>query len=236
MAVAKTTAAKKTTTGIEPEKTQWQRLSAFLIDLGSVAKNQKNSHFKNKYADINALIAEINIAMSNHDFIVTQEVIAVASLNRDGGEPIQIQGYNFGFVVRTIVRDTITGDIMLDTLYPIISKDIQDPQKVGGANTYARRYSLLTTLMLQSDDDDGNSAATPPRVTSTPEAPKEKSKNDLVKEVQEAFNIKTPEDLAKLTAKVLGVEKETKTFQTLGVIDLNKILDNGPKSGESAPF
>lgn len=219
------------------EKTAWQRLSAFLGDLGAVAKNQQNTHFKNKYADINAVIAEINTAMSNHDFLVSQETIAVTALNDDDEGRASIPGYDFGFVVRTRVRDTISGDVMLESLYPIISKDTKDPQKIGGANTYARRYSLLTTLMLQSDDDDGNAAATPAKA-----APKEKSKNDLVKEVQAKFSINSPEDLAKLSASVLGPDKETKTFQTLGIIDLNKILNTSKvfksdEKGETdAPF
>lgn len=233
MAVAKTTTTKKTT---EPEKTSWQRLSAFLTDLGSVAKNQKNSHFKNSYADINSIIAEINTAMGNHDFIVTQEVVALNSLSTEELEVQSIQGYDFGFIVRTRVRDTITGEIMLDTLYPIISKDMKDPQKVGGANTYARRYSLLTTLMLQSEDDDGNAAATPARTSSPKSTPRELSKNDWVKEVQTAFGINTPEDLEKLTTKVLGADKATKTFQTLGITDLKKIVDSGSEGDTSAPF
>ncbi len=36
-----------------------------------------------------------------------------------------------------------------------------DSQKLGGANTYLRRYSLITMLGLEDEDDDGNTASAP---------------------------------------------------------------------------
>jgi hypothetical protein len=44
----------------------------------------------------------------------------------------------------------------------VVCKDASDPQKVGGAITYFRRYSLLCLLGLTpEEDDDGNAAARP---------------------------------------------------------------------------
>jgi hypothetical protein len=37
--------------------------------------------------------------------------------------------------------------------------NIQDPQKLGSAITYYRRYTLASLLALQSTDDDGNLAS-----------------------------------------------------------------------------
>ena len=37
--------------------------------------------------------------------------------------------------------------------------DITDPQKLGGAITYYRRYTLQSLLGLQAEDDDGNTAS-----------------------------------------------------------------------------
>jgi hypothetical protein len=36
--------------------------------------------------------------------------------------------------------------------------NIQDPQKLGSAITYYRRYTLQSLLGLQAEDDDGNTA------------------------------------------------------------------------------
>jgi hypothetical protein len=44
-----------------------------------------------------------------------------------------------------------------------------DPQKVGSAITYARRYALMATLGLAAEDDDGQAAKPAP---SRPAAPK----------------------------------------------------------------
>ena len=37
--------------------------------------------------------------------------------------------------------------------------ELNDPQKLGSAITYYRRYTLQSLLALQSEDDDGNSAS-----------------------------------------------------------------------------
>lgn len=42
--------------------------------------------------------------------------------------------------------------------YPIQPSDMRNPQSLGSAITYARRYSLCTILGLAPEDDDGNSA------------------------------------------------------------------------------
>ena len=36
--------------------------------------------------------------------------------------------------------------------------EISDPQKLGSAITYFRRYTLQSLLALQAEDDDGNKA------------------------------------------------------------------------------
>ena len=39
--------------------------------------------------------------------------------------------------------------------------NLQDPQKLGSAITYFRRYTLQSLLGLQAEDDDGNKASAP---------------------------------------------------------------------------
>ena len=54
---------------------------------------------------------------------------------------------------------TILTCIETDTLVDgaIDLPDMPDPQKLGGAITYFRRYGLASLLALQAEDDDGNS-------------------------------------------------------------------------------
>jgi hypothetical protein len=38
----------------------------------------------------------------------------------------------------------------------MVLPNLQDPQKLGSAITYYRRYTLQSLLGLQAEDDDGN--------------------------------------------------------------------------------
>lgn len=54
----------------------------------------------------------------------------------------------------------------------------QDPQGIGSAITYGRRYLLMTMLGLVADDDDGNAASrTPPHVSQAVRTPMASSVN-----------------------------------------------------------
>ena len=54
--------------------------------------------------------------------------------------------------VRSVIVDTEGGSIESSMHLP----DIADPQKIGSAITYYRRYTLQSLLALQAEDDDGN--------------------------------------------------------------------------------
>jgi hypothetical protein len=43
--------------------------------------------------------------------------------------------------------------------YPINVKDASNPQQLGSALSYARRYGLQSVLLLNASDDDGSVAA-----------------------------------------------------------------------------
>lgn len=49
-----------------------------------------------------------------------------------------------------------------------------DPQSMGSAITYARRYSLLSALDLATEDDDGKAASAPVRAPRATQAPQER--------------------------------------------------------------
>jgi hypothetical protein len=49
--------------------------------------------------------------------------------------------------------DSVTSEMQLPS--------IQDPQKIGSAITYYRRYTLQSLLSLKAEDDDGNLASNP---------------------------------------------------------------------------
>ena len=109
------------------------KLHAAKQHIGKVAKNAKNPHFKNNYADINALINEVEPVLIENGLLLLQPIT-------DG-------------FVRSIILDVESGESMVSEMK---LPEILDPQKIGSAITYFRRYTLQSLLSLQAVDDDGN--------------------------------------------------------------------------------
>ena len=72
---------------------------------------------------------------------------------------------------------------------------IQDPQKLGSAITYFRRYTLQSLLALQAEDDDGNKAITkikPLLLDNSPElknAMKGMSEGKTVQDIKKIYRV-----------------------------------------------
>jgi hypothetical protein len=113
--------------------------------IGKVSKNAKNPHFKNTYADINALIEAVEPILLECGLVLLQPI--------ESGKVI------------TKVIDIDTGEAIESTMeLPTLS----NPQQMGSAITYYRRYTLQSLLSLQAEDDDGNKASQPqPKVKPT---------------------------------------------------------------------
>jgi len=117
-------------------------------EIGKVAKNAKNPHFKNTYADVNALIDAVEPILHTHGLLLLQPIIE-------------------GKVVTQII-DVESGESIESSL-PLPQG--LNPQQLGSAVTYFRRYTLQALLSLQATDDDGNDASKTP-TTVAPSAPK----------------------------------------------------------------
>jgi hypothetical protein len=113
-----------------------QKLHNAKQSIKKVAKNAKNPHFKNNYADINALIEEVEPVLLENRLLLLQ--------------PIE-DGY-----VYTRIVDIDSGEIAESCMK---LPEIQDPQRIGSAVTYYRRYTLQSLMSLQSIDDDSNLAS-----------------------------------------------------------------------------
>ena len=106
-------------------------------EIESVKKNAKNPHFKNTYADINAIIEAVEPVLLKYNLILIQ--------------PIQ-DGKVFSRIVDCENGDFVDSCIELP--------NITDPQKLASCVTYYRRYTLTSLMSLQTElDDDGNTAS-----------------------------------------------------------------------------
>jgi len=118
----------------------YQKLHLAKQSMGKVIKNATNPHLKRNYADINSIIDTVEPILLDHGLLLIQPV-------KDDK-------------VFTIIADVNSCDTLESfmTLPPIT-----DAQKLGGAITYFRRYTLVSLLSLQAVDDDGHEASRAPK-------------------------------------------------------------------------
>ena len=124
---------KKQEETVEVVLTFLQKLHNAKQSIKKIAKNAKNPHFKNNYADINALIEEVEPILLENRLLLLQ--------------PIE-DGYVYSRIVDIDTSEFCESCMKLP--------EIQDPQKIGSAVTYYRRYTLQSLLSLQAVDDDAN--------------------------------------------------------------------------------
>jgi hypothetical protein len=111
-------------------------------EVGKLSKTEENPFYKCKYFDINGLIENIRPLLEKNNLLLLQPI-------KNGK-------------VYSIILDIETGEQIESELE---LPQIQDPQKIGSAITYYRRYTLQSLLGLEAEDDDGNKASektTPP--------------------------------------------------------------------------
>jgi hypothetical protein len=99
-------------------------------------KNATNPYFKSKYADLTSVIDACKKELNDNNIVVLQ--------------PIN------GMEVETILVHT-SGE-WFSSSTPIVSKVQNDPQALGSAISYARRYGLQSLVLIPAEDDDGNLA------------------------------------------------------------------------------
>jgi len=115
--------------------------------MGKVSKDAANPFFKNKYASLSNIIE------------------AVTKPLNDNGLSIVQMPCNEGLTTMLVHE---SGEWISSTSSTPV-KDSTDPQKLGSAITYARRYALGAILSLNIDeDDDGQKASTPPKAQTAP--------------------------------------------------------------------
>lgn len=145
-------ATVRKTTEVEQAKTTlniYQKLHMAKQSMGKVIKNATNPHLKRNYADINSIIDTVEPILLDHGLLLIQPIVDDK--------------------VYTIIVDIETGDKLESylTLPPIT-----DAQKLGGACTYFRRYTLVNLCCLQAVDDDGHEASRAPKAKPSLDAEK----------------------------------------------------------------
>lgn len=113
-------------------------------ELNAVHKDGNNPHFRSKYATLQ------NIVESTRDTLRKHGLAVVQTFSETDGSYISLN--------TTLLHES--GEYISGTFSMRPSK--VDPQGLGSATTYARRYALSAILGIVTDeDDDGNMASQP---------------------------------------------------------------------------
>ena len=126
-------------------------------EIGTLSKNSKNPFFKSQYLDLTAILEAVEPLLQKEGLVLLQPL-------KDG-------------CVSTQIFDSESGELICESSM-FIPQQITDPQKLGSAVTYFRRYTLKSLLAIAEQDDDGNLASKP----STTDAPPKKWLNPGTKE------------------------------------------------------
>jgi hypothetical protein len=104
-----------------------------------IVKSSTNSHYKSKYADLESINYAIKPTLRQNGLCIVQYT-ALTDNNRTS-------------LCTTLYHES--GEY-LESWW--LLPDIADPQKVGSALTYYRRYAICAMLNLSAEDDDAQAA------------------------------------------------------------------------------
>jgi hypothetical protein len=105
--------------------------------IGTLSKNSKNPFFKSQYLDLHTLLEAVEPLLQEQGLILLQPII--------------------GNAVNTQIIDSKDGAVLVESTIDLPAEP--NPQKLGMAITYFRRYTLTSLLAISESDDDGNSAS-----------------------------------------------------------------------------
>lgn len=113
------------------------RLLEIKKEIGNLSKNAENPFFKSAYLDLTELLNHIEPILWKHGLILLQPI-------KDDKVGSQI-------------IDPESEKVICEAFISL--PEIKDPQKMGSAITYFRRYTLKSLLAIAEVDDDGNKAS-----------------------------------------------------------------------------
>ncbi len=117
-------------------------MNLFQAEVEDVKKNKENPFHKSRYADLQNVLDAIREPLTKHGLSILQF-------------PCEAPQGHVG--LRTVILHR-SGQSLEDKFFMPL-KDATNPQVVGAALTYARRYAAMAVAGIAPDDDDGNIAA-----------------------------------------------------------------------------
>jgi len=111
-----------------------KRLLEVKKKIGTLSKNSKNPFYKSQYLDLHSLLEAVEPLLQEQGLILLQPII--------------------GNSINTQIIDSKDGNILAESSIELPEEF--NPQKLGIAITYFRRYTLTSLLAISETDNDGN--------------------------------------------------------------------------------
>ena len=112
----------------------YAKIASVKSEIGTLTKKSDNPFYKSKYLELSDLLEAVEPLLEKHGLVLLQPIMD----ERVFSQIIDIED----------PKQTIESWLQLP--------QINDPQKLGSAITYYRRYTLQSLLSLQAVDDDAN--------------------------------------------------------------------------------
>ena len=130
-------------------------LSAAQAKIEGAKKRNLNPHFKSRYADLASVWDACREELTEQGLSVLQFPVTP----RDG----------FNIALETVLAHKSGQSI--SSRFDLVIKDPANPQAVGSALTYMRRYALMAAVGIAPEDDDANSATAKGSAPAAKQAP-----------------------------------------------------------------
>lgn len=118
-----------------------QKIALIQSSIGGLKKTGINPHFKNEYVTLNQIIDAVTFPLTEQSLLLTMPLTNIA------GRP----------AIKLRIESTDEAGELIEEIFTL--PDLPDPQKMGSAITYYRRYMLMSFFNLKAEDDDGNVAS-----------------------------------------------------------------------------
>lgn len=177
-----------------------QALHKAMAEMADPKKNATNPAFRNRYADLGAVLESIEGPLQRHGLILTQQIHA------EGGATMLV----------TTLWHAESGESMASSTP--LQPEKNTAQGLGSAISYMRRYTIKALFCLSDVDDDGSEASRPARPASKPGPVTQAvakatngtvlSSPEIVGMMKEAKDIETLDKLAKEARHLPDAEKD----------------------------
>ena len=166
-------------------------------DMSPATKDAVNPFCRNKYATLTSIMESCRPALIKHGIWLTQITVPLTA--------DQSQNH-----LALLTKLTHADSGQWQSSLTIVPLPKADPQGMGSAITYARRYALSAMLGIVTEDDDGEGAKLDPRETASQRKPQHNNdaqpKKPQAPDPQEAYTIQDLDESTDVLARLPKLE------------------------------